>query len=696
MLFASAQPASADFDPRTGTVRSDEAAYAYDFESTPVGRRPIGWDVDGGLIGADQLARRRDDIAIEGDRSTLLGGAVEAMYLDASAWPAALIGRRVEVRLWTRDEGSAVDVRLWWVSGDPWPSLEGTGSGGTYVAEVGFFPSGRATDDGWYELTSGPVDYALGGRLAPDMLSLFDSQGDERDPGRSISGRNDPALRARVDGLEVIDLGPAAVPDASCRLPTAEETCGAHGICFYGRCVDGAAVIGPLMPPALRQAVVERRAFELSTFNGSRTLAGRWPALAARLALLPEMNEAHRFWRGLREVYMDTGDGHASGPLPVGPWAASDLCASPGIADGLPGAPELPIVYRVGANGVVPLARGDVIQRIDGLAPAAWMAASRHLIEVAGDPASFEVQASRDLLDLALLSGAEIEVVRCADADCAPAAIETLTFDLAESHRALWDDRGGGRRATGLCDHRVDESGLVDSWTVRIDEVEGVRLLTINGVPGGVPAWRGRVSTALEDGPELLIIDQRLGVGGNIDAVDHLVGQLLGVDDVVGHVSMPADDLWDDTQAEDHFQACLDATEGIADVFECGLAQGRVLTGDGRAVPRRVAVLGASVVSGNEYLLRLLQVRAGVRVFAPAPTTGGFGWIQSMAPLVREQSGGSMQLVDTSFSAGEPGFATGRGVAPDERVLFKQTDLLAGRDTYIEAAVAWLLAEEVQ
>lgn len=694
-LVIGAAPATADFDPRTGTVRTDGAAHAEGFDQSPSGRPLVAWTDDGGTLDAARLSARYSKAdAIEGDGAFLIGGAITAIHLDAAAWPRALAGRRVEVRLWVRPEGSDAYVHLYWYSGDPWPGLQGRRFTAARVGELPFVPSGRATDDGWYELTSGPVDFAFGGRLPPVILSIFDTQGDDHQPGFEISGPTDPDRRARVDALEVIDLGPAAVPDAACRLPTAEETCGPHGVCLYGRCVDGAPIFGPLAPPALRRALAERRAFELRTFDGARTVADRWPALEAGFAALPAIAEAHRFWTRLRALYTDSGDGHALGPIPVFPAIASDLCAAPGLADRLPDRPELPLVYRVGDNAAAALEPGDAIRRIDGLSPEEWLAAAYPLTDVKGDPDAFALQAGRNLLDLALLTGATLEIARCADPDCAPEAIATLEVDLSDAHAALWDDAGAEPRRTTYCDYRLEDRGLIRDDTIDAADLDGVRLLTINGVPAGLPRWDATIVDALADGAELLIIDQRLGVGGNVPSVALIVEALIDAEHDAGYTMHPPFGAWDPDAARAAVDTCLAANPDDELGWICGRGRARRFRGADATTPRRIAILGGDVISGNEYLARLLATRPGVRLFAPGPTVGGFGYIQDMPALVGEATGGVLQLVDTLFDPGDPAFATGRGLPPDQRLVFRQSDLLADRDTFIEAALDWLHAEE--
>ena len=582
-----AAPAAAEFDARRGVVVSDDAAFAYGFEGPAPGRSMVAWADGGEVLPAARLAERfTAEDGIEGNGVLRVGGGIGAVHIDAAAWPESLVGRRVEMRLWVRPEGTDVEIQLWWAAGDPWPGFSGEAFQGAFLAQMGFFPSGRATDDGWLELTSGPVDFALGGRLAPDTLTVFDTRfgGAETE----FTAAAAPDARAVVDAFEIIDLGPAAVPDAPCRLPRVEDDCGAQGVCLYGRCVDGAAAIGPGLPPPLREAVVARRAFELLTFGGSRTVPALAPALQARFDALVDEPIGHRFWVGLQTVFGDSGDGHAGGPAPTFNTGASDLCAAPGIADLLDGAPALPLIYRVGSDPIAELRPGDAIAAIDGLAPFDWLQLTRPYAGVQGDPAAFDIDAGRGLLDLAALLGAELEVHRCGDAaGCAAGEAEVVRVDLGGAWSDLWADAGSQPANSLLCDYRLGQFGL-NGYSSASSRDEGpARVLAINGVPGDSRRWRDRVAEAFEDDPELVILDQRVGFGGQDSAVAWVLERLLPEGFAVGYASAPAVDGWDPAEADAHFATCLDGVEELS-FFDCGIADRSGMVGVGPAPPSSV------------------------------------------------------------------------------------------------------------
>jgi hypothetical protein len=100
------------------------------------------------------------------------------------------------MRLWQRPEGAQLYAELYWAIGP-------RGGEGALTGRLMFQPTGRATDDGWEEWSSGPVDFAMGGTLNPGWVflevpeALFDSDG---------------APTVLLDAFSIHDLGPAAVP----------------------------------------------------------------------------------------------------------------------------------------------------------------------------------------------------------------------------------------------------------------------------------------------------------------------------------------------------------------------------------------------------------------------------------------------------------------------------------------------------
>lgn len=227
--------------------------------------------------------------------------------------------------------------------------------------------------------------------------------------------------------------------------------------------------------------------------------------------------------------------------------------------------------------------------------------------------------------------------------------------------------------------------------------------MLINGVPSqlgrGGQQWFSTISAALDGSADRMLLDERRGGGGSIEAVDLMAGRLLAPDefyamDLLPQLSRPLDES---------LRAALRSCSVNRSFFgDCGNAFQWVLgdqsSGRGFASTSSLAVVIGQDVSGNDFLTKLVTYRqAGTRIFGPVPTYGAFGVVWRLPAMPGELTGGSVQVHDTVFMA-DPGdinldFTTGVGVEPDEVVYQKQSDALAGVDTLLERARAWLRGE---
>jgi C-terminal processing protease CtpA/Prc len=93
--------------------------------------------------------------------------------------------------------------------------------------------------------------------------------------------------------------------------------------------------------------------------------------------------------------------------------------------------------------------------------------------------------------------------------------------------------------------------------------------------------------------------------------------------------------------------------------------------------------------SASDFMPQLLKGAPKTRLFAPHATAGAFSTFQEFYTWggLRYQFGTG----DSITKDGEP--LIGHGVEPDVVVVPKQSDLLAGRDTIFEAALAWVRQE---
>jgi len=105
-----------------------------------------------------------------------------------------------------------------------------------------------------------------------------------------------------------------------------------------------------------------------------------------------------------------------------------------------------------------------------------------------------------------------------------------------------------------------------------------------------------------------------------------------------------------------------------------------------------VALLLTWDVSASDFLPYELKGGKRVRLFGPGPTMGAFGTFYQYSYW-----GGLLWSLAAQDSISPEGVTmTGHGVIPDELILPTQSDLLKGRDTLHDAAVAWIRKEMAQ
>jgi hypothetical protein len=197
------------------------------------------------------------------------------------------------------------------------------------------------------------------------------------------------------------------------------------------------------------------------------------------------------------------------------------------------------------------------------------------------------------------------------------------------------------------------------------------------------------------------VLDERTGMGGGIDAMDWLSGELSTPGDMFAMDFLPA--MESDALASDRsaIVACSASASELTNTncgngFRWNFGQ-TASTHFGEAKDSKLAVLIATDVSGNDYVTKILHHRsAQTRLFGHGSTEGAYGIIWHMPELVGELWGGSLQVQDTIFMTSPTDvnttFPTSTGERPDEDVLRLQSDCVQGKDTVIAAAKAWLAA----
>ncbi len=708
LLSAPTTVAAAEFDTHTGEVRLDGSAVSFGFErGQPTSALGL-FDRRGNAVAPEALDAALVDTAIEGGTGLAVGNAAFLARVDLTLLGATdrLHGRRVEIKYWSRAAGSRVVAHVIW-----------TADGQNALAELPFQLSGRATDDGWVEWTSGPFDYSMGGLVNPSSLLFYSNQGGFGGGGGMSTVA---APFGVIDALSLDDLGAAAVPSARCNLATEASTCGTAGACYLGRCTDASVALGPMFQnPSLRADYLARRTYEYNHLEGGRVPEGRAAELESRLGALADETSVIRYRTQYWQALQILEDGHASPPISRdGGSRATGICVHLGVADLLPGAATTPLVFAVSNTSSIAarVRPGDALVAIDGMPVDEWAQAAGRYVAFYGDQRARAVDSAPDLMVAAAAVGSVVSFDRptCRTATttpvaaCAPSEIERIDIDLGEAEAGAWS----GPLPPWLddpifCDYRFHRAfpgpdGTAYEFAGSVDR-DGVRTLQINGVPSAAgqagQAWSDAIDAAFTSAPPRLILDQRTGFGGGIDAVDHLAGYMVGPPDfdrmeLCPRTAQPVDEPLLGSLSSCQAGGALGLSfNGCGEYIEWVLGSGRQ-----NAVARTssVAVLVGYDVSGNDFLTKLLTYRkaGGLRIFGGAPTAGAFGVIWSLPAVSHELSGGSLQVQDSIFrdSRGDQNldFQTAHGVPPDEVVLQLQSDALRDVDTVYEAALSWL------
>ncbi len=315
-------------------------------------------------------------------------------------------------------------------------------------------------------------------------------------------------------------------------------------------------------------------------------------------------------------------------------------------------------------------------------------------------------------MGIALRGGSTLTFERCDNilemgtqaTPCDPNLVERIEIDLRERFSAPhWSDQPINPYIQQTCDMRfkaeVQRGANEDfyhfaGWR----DVDDVRHLIFNGVPSPQGSqqgqrWGDTMERALSSAPPMLVLDQRTGYGGNIDAVAYIVGQLYEpMNTALARVIPWLSDTSESARLA--FETCLSQ---VGSVESCG---NYYLWGPSEYFPiggsrdARVALVNGFDVSGNDFLAKFLTFRAApTRIFGYAPTIGAYGVSCRFPELLGEISPMAYQCHDTEFvdASGQAyGFESGTGVASNETVYQRQSDAVLGVDTIIARATAWL------
>lgn len=622
----------------------------------------------------------RGALRVAGNRALLLGD-------EASLAPAA--GHRIEITAFVRAGGALPELRALYAR-KPLDAQTAVFPIGQVVA----VRTGRATSDGWIELSTGPIDGTVANAALRGLLLV--GAGDSPDGASFL-----------VDAVEIHSVPGPLLSAGECYLAHEATQCQKGAVCTEGLCIDSAVVYGALPPVDTRKDIVARTTSYLTRFQDDRHasaaaasgFAKEMPAVAA------SADTPAAFFRPYSASIGRVRGAHTGGPSPD-PWArlsagatslvrrsGSELAACFGIVEkDLAGGGRGYGVYATTASS--PLHVGDVIDTVDGEPVDAWLArvaAERGML--AADPDSDRAYLASSLHAIVMRYGRDLGIKRCSAAD----ACETVTIPLAPLRKAA----GTTPIEALVCSPRFKLAVNVPSGTdagayeAAIAETsnDGIMNLHTNGEPLSDAHWVSTVKSAFEGATDRLIVDKRRGDGGGGDALEAWAsymrrGSGYGLFTVsrVDHARI------------DGAPGFLDQVLGCSGssfMGKCILATFESYPAKAGALPTKVAWLNVLDGSASDMATYFAKGAAGVRIFAPNRTLGLFGGLGIMGAFLPGWSGGYVQIGDTREGATPAerragAFRSGRGIDPDEIVVQTQSDLLAGKDTMLERARTWL------
>lgn len=613
--------------------------------------------------GGDPLVTEVDESALDG--STVLSlESFEGVDLPV---PMPTVARALRATAWLRGDGIA--------------TLEARDGDGRVHNYAMLFPTGRVTSDGWIEVATHQfsVDPA---RVTTLDFGIFSPGG------------------AKVDALEIHDDGPPQL-EPDCAGVQGSGVCGPTQACIYGVCRNLESRV-PMLPDASTRA-------DLVNYLRTRFAALFGPFTNRKLELpnaLDELSAMHSatsaavFWRHFRVAVARLRDWHTrasdfdgflqSDPHPIA------VCFIEGVADasaalkGEPGWMDV-LVSHTGKVNTFGLAPGDRLLRVDGQHPVQW---ARSLITVDQDhwSASNRVTHAEAVSRLPRLISRfahQIEVLRCdaASKSCSttPEVITISTLPVSPP----------GTGAGVSCDNRPlshlpgtpsnhTTGGFFHGIVIESDPTEAIYGLQWGSLNvGGGGSIGPLLESAVEEWRQKargVILDHRTGYGGT-------------------NLGPPI--LWNFARPPIELDAFF-FRQRSDDVGPQTLAEGKALF-DQLALAGNVEVAGGLNPvtdvpvallthldgSASDWLPLGLKGAPKTKLFGPYQTAGAFSTLLSFSYW--SGLGYSIAVGDTVHYTGK--LLNGHGVEPDVIVVPLQSDLLAGKDTVYDAALAWVRQE---
>jgi hypothetical protein len=654
--------------PAFGASISDDGTFVFDADTVA----KLDFESDVIVEEGGPSLSVEDEGALEGKRVLSLGafaGADLPVQLLAGA-------QTYRVSAWIRGGETIVDLEVRYA--------DNAHAGVDELSTL--YPTGRMTSDGWVEVQNDGIRID-GGRSPAVSIGFFSAAG------------------SAIDAVEIVSDGTMSPEEKSGRAcaGATDTSCGQQQQCQFSQCRYVGGWVPPI--PADRDAVaayLRARADLLfgPYINRTRDL----PSARVAFDRMATATDRWTYWNGFLLGVRLLHDGHTT-TSGIASFVLENekplaLCFLEGDADLSHGvAPKDPqyldvVVSHVGPFRNLGLGPGDRLLYVDGQHPIAW---ARSLVELhwGMSPVSNHetyAELAESLRGLIARYAHTVTVIRwdaesgtCSDAETidlsaiAPIAEGEPFEGVACDNRPLRHlaDSPPNHAAT---DYYKVHFGIVNesNATERIYGAEWESLYTTNGNDGAGAGLKAAVEAFRADATGV-ILDHRTGNGGTIRAP-----QILWDFAVPRH---PVSVYLDRQRAEDEQPDIMTGLWTFDEGVNRGLAD---FGGSDLHVTMPVALLLTRDVSASDWLpLGFKGIAPHVKIFAPYETNGafstryGFGYWLGMSYVI---------AVGDTFDA-EGRTHNGRGVAPDFVVLPKQSDLVIGKDTVYEAALAWVRQE---
>ncbi len=555
-------------------------------------------------------------------------------------------------------------------------------------------PTGRTTSDGWVELASNPFPVD-GAHVLQSYLKVV-----------SFSAENGVDL----DAFEIVKDGVFTARTACSGL--GDAACGPDEVCIYSRCIFGPAQVPVLPSEALRDGVVDVLEGQLRTFFGGRfSRASYLPAALAQMELMRGDTRAWPFWSHFASAVHALHDWHTDTDMSVtglvGARHRLNACFFEGDADlSHDVAPTDPahadVLVAYSGPEAAGLKAGDRLLAVDGVHPLVWAASLANAnwgFHIADDPAN-EADLAEALGGPTWTGGAliatfahDFTVLRCDPGGACDGPPETVFVtdlpdtgvgsDLACDNRPFYHfDPANNPDPTTHYVFGTFFRGMLAN-TSASEGLFGMVWDTLDGQGSPTSPVNTAINQAVADwtaGARGVILDHRAGNGGTLDAATNLT-TLARPPSIVAVTRMPIEIAGyggpaDAAEGLSIFTGAEDATPYSvgASAWAAGLPVALILHRDG---------------SASDYMPYGMKGAPNVRLFGPHQTAGAF------STFIELSGWGTLywQFASGDTVAADGHALLGQGVMPDVVMLPKQSDLLAGKDTLYEAALAWLRQE---